>query len=200
MPKRDIAYMNTQREMLAQAALECLLERGLGETSIRDICAQAGVSTGAFYVHFNDKEEVILAACEIDLAQEDTSACAQSWDEYRAIFMAAPAAFDKTRARKRLRMSYQFAAELTLYDRDLPGFKSIHDRYYTWIRESLRCIHANGEIGLPLGLEQTAMLHARLYYGTIHIMTVNHSFDRHELFAELVRGMALIADLKPGAG
>ena len=47
MPKRDAAYMRAQREMIARAALQVLLEKGVYDTSLRDICKAAGVSMGA---------------------------------------------------------------------------------------------------------------------------------------------------------
>jgi len=44
------------REQILEAALELFSHRGYGATSVRDIAAKAGLSTGNVYHHFPDKE------------------------------------------------------------------------------------------------------------------------------------------------
>jgi len=46
---------------LLDAALELFAEQGYGATSIPDICARAGLTKGAFYSNFADKEALFLA-------------------------------------------------------------------------------------------------------------------------------------------
>ena len=46
------------REQILEAALELFSHRGYGATSVRDIAATAGVSTGNVYHHFPDKETI----------------------------------------------------------------------------------------------------------------------------------------------
>ena len=48
------------RAALVEAASRLFHERGL-EASLDDICAAAGYTRGAFYVHFKDREELIAA-------------------------------------------------------------------------------------------------------------------------------------------
>src|SRR5215469_1605343 len=107
MPKRDAAYMEGQRDLIAQAALDCMVERGLYDTSIRDICMQAGVSIGAFYTHFPDRQAVVLAACALDYARRLESGSAETWTEYAEGFRALRETLDDPWHRKRLRLSYQ---------------------------------------------------------------------------------------------
>lgn len=197
MPKRDVAYMAAQRDLIAAAALECLLEKGVAATSIRDICTRAGVSIGAFYTHFSDKEQAVFAACEIDLAAIQDWSAVSTWREYADAFLNLQDEITSLRARQRLRLSYQFAAELALYEGRPPEFQASYDKYFSSVRASLAAIHAAGEIELPLGLEETTALHGRLYYGTLQTMMVNHDLDPKAVFAELVAGLALIAGLKP---
>jgi AcrR family transcriptional regulator len=47
------------RAKLKQAALEMVLEKGYDEVTIQDIVDQADLGRGTFYVHFQDKEEVV---------------------------------------------------------------------------------------------------------------------------------------------
>lgn len=54
---------NTQEKLIA-AAMEQMLHQGYSATGIDRICAQAGVSKGAFYHSFRSKEDVAIAALE----------------------------------------------------------------------------------------------------------------------------------------
>jgi AcrR family transcriptional regulator len=46
------------RERIERAALKCFVAKGFDGTSIREISEEAGVSLGALYVHFDDKEDL----------------------------------------------------------------------------------------------------------------------------------------------
>lgn len=52
------------RRALVDAALEEFSARGLDLPSLDDICARAGYTRGAFYVHFRDRDELLAAAME----------------------------------------------------------------------------------------------------------------------------------------
>jgi len=48
------------RERIVRAALKHFVEKGYKETSIKKIAEEAGVSMGATYVHFKNKEDLAL--------------------------------------------------------------------------------------------------------------------------------------------
>jgi len=52
------------REALIQAGMAELAEKGLLEPSLDAICARAGFTRGAFYVHFEDREDFIATVME----------------------------------------------------------------------------------------------------------------------------------------
>jgi AcrR family transcriptional regulator len=60
---REQAKQET-REALLEAALAEFAERGLDAPSLDAICARAGYTRGAFYVHFADRDELVAAAME----------------------------------------------------------------------------------------------------------------------------------------
>jgi AcrR family transcriptional regulator len=60
---RDAAKQET-RAALIRAATELFTEQGLDAPSLDAICARAGFTRGAFYVHFADREELIVAVME----------------------------------------------------------------------------------------------------------------------------------------
>src|SRR5688500_7521180 len=52
------------REALTMAALAEFAEHGLDTPSLDAICARAGYTRGAFYVHFKDRDDLIAAVME----------------------------------------------------------------------------------------------------------------------------------------
>ncbi|MEE4206222.1 MAG: TetR/AcrR family transcriptional regulator [Erythrobacter sp.] len=52
------------REKLLAAARVCFGERGYGAVRVADIVAEAGISHGLFYRHFQDKDTILLAVLE----------------------------------------------------------------------------------------------------------------------------------------
>jgi AcrR family transcriptional regulator len=58
MPKVTDAYREARRDEIAQAAVRCLVRKGVRDTSIADIVTESGLSTGAIYSHFTNKAEL----------------------------------------------------------------------------------------------------------------------------------------------
>lgn len=60
---------NEKREKLIESAKTEFLEKGYAKASLRKICANAGVTTGALYFFFEDKEDIFGAIVEKPLAE-----------------------------------------------------------------------------------------------------------------------------------
>ena len=50
---------NITRKNLKDCAIKLMMQRGFDETQIHDICKEANVAQGTFYVHFKNKEEIL---------------------------------------------------------------------------------------------------------------------------------------------
>ena len=50
-------YQDTHQKILA-SGLKMFLEKGFERTNLRDLCADAGITTGSFYRHFESKEDI----------------------------------------------------------------------------------------------------------------------------------------------
>ncbi|TFG91530.1 MAG: TetR/AcrR family transcriptional regulator [Myxococcales bacterium] len=61
--RRDAAKQETRESLLAAAMAE-FAERGLDAPSLDAICARAGFTRGAFYVHFRNREDLVAAVME----------------------------------------------------------------------------------------------------------------------------------------
>ena len=66
LPREFVA--RTQRDRLVDAMAHTVAVKGYVGTSLADVCAEAGVSTKAFYQHFADKEACFLATFELGVA------------------------------------------------------------------------------------------------------------------------------------
>jgi len=60
---REVAKQET-REALLTAGLAEFAERGLDVPSLDAICARAGFTRGAFYVHFTDRDDFLVAVMQ----------------------------------------------------------------------------------------------------------------------------------------
>tara|TARA_R110002073_G_scaffold216617_1_gene376811 strand:+ start:1176 stop:1805 length:630 start_codon:yes stop_codon:yes gene_type:complete len=52
------------RSLLLKVALNVIRQKGYNATSVDELCSQAGVTKGAFFHHFKDKESLAVAAAE----------------------------------------------------------------------------------------------------------------------------------------
>jgi AcrR family transcriptional regulator len=54
------------RQKLLDATLALIRKKGYSSTSVDELCAQAGVTKGAFFHHFKSKDALAIAAASID--------------------------------------------------------------------------------------------------------------------------------------
>ncbi len=59
------------RSKIMESAIQMFASRGFNAASVDDICAEAGISKGAFYHHFESKQALFLALLESWLQQID---------------------------------------------------------------------------------------------------------------------------------
>src|ERR1700761_1905178 len=62
MPKVSASHVAARREQIIEAAKGLFAERGFSRTTMADVVAASGLSTGAVYNYFPSKEELVLAA------------------------------------------------------------------------------------------------------------------------------------------
>ncbi|GAA5161932.1 MULTISPECIES: TetR/AcrR family transcriptional regulator [Amycolatopsis] len=69
MPRLTDARKELRRAQITEAAVRCFGRNGLERTSITDITAESGLSTGSIYAHFRNKAEIVQATARATLAQ-----------------------------------------------------------------------------------------------------------------------------------
>jgi AcrR family transcriptional regulator len=69
-PKRSDVFKAGRREAILDAAMRLFVAQGYDRTTMREIATEAGVSTGAIYVYFQTKAEMLQSLCAEETALE----------------------------------------------------------------------------------------------------------------------------------
>lgn len=69
MPRLTDARKELRRAQITEAAVRCFGRSGLERTSIADITAESGLSTGSIYAHYRSKAELVQDAARATLAK-----------------------------------------------------------------------------------------------------------------------------------
>ncbi|HEX4182863.1 MAG TPA: TetR/AcrR family transcriptional regulator [Caulobacteraceae bacterium] len=64
MPKISEAKRETRRQQILDAALRCFARDGFHNTTTADIVRESGVSQGALYLYFENKDDIIVALAD----------------------------------------------------------------------------------------------------------------------------------------
>jgi AcrR family transcriptional regulator len=66
MPKLEEAARLERRQHFVDSAWRCAARKGYRDMTVDDVCAEAGLSKGAFYGYFENKQSLLLALLEDD--------------------------------------------------------------------------------------------------------------------------------------
>jgi AcrR family transcriptional regulator len=66
MPKLKPETRVARRNELIEAAWRCAAQSGFRDMTVDDVCAEGGVSKGAFYGYFEQKDELLIALLDDD--------------------------------------------------------------------------------------------------------------------------------------
>ena len=72
MPKISEEVRSERRQALIDAAWRCAARQGYHAMTVDDVCAEAGVSKGAFYGYFDSKQHLLLTLLDEDAAEADS--------------------------------------------------------------------------------------------------------------------------------
>ena len=66
MPRLSAEQREHHRQRIVDAATRCIAKNGFSDLRVEDICTEASVSKGSFYLYFDRKEDVLFALLEHD--------------------------------------------------------------------------------------------------------------------------------------
>lgn len=190
MPKRQPEHMAAQRARILRATLRSIGEHGIERTSIAEIRRAAGLSAGALYTHFANKEAIVAAALRYASVKE--AVLPSTWPDFAAAIasMADEDGFDiATVARLQLQVFASGIRPGHLHDLLRPIIQAALDV----IAGHLAAMERGGEIRLRMSPVQTALAMGAVKDG---LMWTGLALDRplDEVEADIVVALTCLVD------
>lgn len=180
--------MNEKEKSIAEAAIKLFAQKGFDSTSIREISEHSGISKGAFYLHFQSKEALVLSIFQYysEKIEEKTTAVDQEDLVPREkLIRQLKDQFEEILTHREV-ILLQFREQILYMNEDIEHFfREEHLKREHWLESSFLAIY--GESVRPY-LRDTS----RLFQGMLHayqkIMIVNNvQLDIGHLAAFIVR-------------
>ena len=174
MPRLAEETKQERRRQLVDAAWRCVTSQPFQSLTVDDICAEAGVSKGAFYVYFEEKQDLLLALLDdesegFEIILDDLGASrAQGADRLRSITRAMLEQ-GKDPARRQIRSDLwsEMSSDPRVRERFAEAVARRRLALRSWIEEivaagELDDIPANALASILVALGDGLMLHAGL--------------------------------------
>ncbi len=178
MPKLKPETQALRRDHILDVAERLFAATGFHRTTMHDICREAGISSGALYVHFDSKEALIEGLCGRDRAQftERFSALASAPDLLAALRTLGTQYFIDEPAHKRL-----FVAEMAVESTRNPRIAAIYRSVDAYCLESFKRLFteltAAGRIAPGLEPASVALVFHLIGDGLFWRRAVHPDFD-----------------------
>lgn len=185
-PRKEQAA-KTRKEIF-DTAIELFDRKGYENVSINEICEKAGVSTGAFYHHFNAKDQILMEEfLKADDFYQDLAKKLAGIDDYREklrVFTAATMRFLADMGLKRLKVTYHTQIgpdkKASYLGNEKRALYSIMEALYREGQEK-------GEVRQDLPVEDIARLTIHCYRGIVYDWCLaDGSFDLVKTGEEMI--------------
>lgn len=159
MPKVSDAHLAARRAQILDAATACFSRDGFHATTLRDICAEAGLSAGAVYGYFQSKVD-ILEAVFVRYAEQDWTlpdAAADPVGAVRAALGHLPLLIDDPALARDHRLSLMMLGEALREPRLAAAYAELNRRAIDRIADLLRSTGRLPEGADPRALAQVIL-------------------------------------------
>ena len=170
MPKVTEAHSAARRQQIIDAAYRCFARKGFHQTSMRDIYAEAELSSGAVYHHFDGKDAIIRASFEFDYERSVAlfEAAIGRDDPLQALHDLLDFFFrglESAAALNAPRVNVQGWGEALVNPPLHEALQQVFARILAAIEQIVRQAQAKGEIDSTIDPDAVARLFLSLYYG-----------------------------------
>lgn len=148
--------MQRQRGRILDAALQCLLRKGLRATSIRDICNEVGLSVGAVYIHFENRDAIVQAVCRRVTEQtSDSAVVADTATEF--IDNLTDIIIECQKNPSMSDLNHQLIADALSTKQMAELYAELMGISFGFMKEQLKRFRDSGEIEMPFDLDTTVV-------------------------------------------
>lgn len=171
----DPLLADRRRRQIMDAGIACFRRRGFHQTSMQEICAEAGISAGALYRYFASKTDIIAAIAEELHAEGDTAFlnAAQEIGFLKALEQTAADAYQRFSAGDGALFA-DVVAESIRDEAISSSLKAIAERSASLLAQAITSAQARGEVDRRLDPLSTAHILAALIEG----IALRHAFLR----------------------
>lgn len=148
MPRtKDAALEKARKLEILAAASRCFIRHGLHQASMRQICAEAGLSAGAVYNYFPSKENIIEGLADLDRSEigELADYIASQKNTYKAVVQSARWVMEET-SQEDMQLQVDMAAEAGRNERIHTLIKRNDDALFACFHEAIVRGQAAGQI------------------------------------------------------
>lgn len=189
MPKIRPETRVERRALLIDAAWRCAAVRGFRDLTVDDVCAEGGVSKGAFYGYFKQKQDLLLALLEDDAATIDseleriTQGSSSGIERVRRFAQVMLArGDDPARVQVRADLWADLLTEDVVRQRLAEATRRRRELLRSWIEEGvatgeLVAIPANALASILLALTDGLMLHGALDPSAFRWRNIRRAID-----------------------
>lgn len=189
MPKLRPETRVERRQLLIDAAWRCAALQGFRDLTIDDVCAEAGVSKGAFYGYFEHKQDLLLALLEdeataLDRELERITGANSSGVERMRLFAQVMLARGEDLARVQVRADLwaDLLTEEPVRERLASATQQRRVLVRSWIEEAVASgelldIPANALSSILLALTDGLMLHRALDPNAFRWRNIRQAID-----------------------
>ncbi len=198
MPKLTPDTQRARRANILNAAERCFAQYGFHACSMQQICAEAGISPGAFYVYFKSKEDLIAG-----IVERDREAFAQRFKDLGDApdFMAALSALGDQcivdEPRHRQLMCVEIWLESTRNERVAELFHSVDKFIMDGFKDLFDRLRAEKRIAPGVDSETLANILAVIGDGFYSRRVIDPNFDPRTVLPTII---ALLTQLIQPAG
>jgi AcrR family transcriptional regulator len=194
MPKISAEHAEARRNQILDAATTCFARNGIQQTTIKSICAEAGLSAGAVYGYFASKQAILQAVYERDVLQnrsfgQQLRVADDPIDTIRQMIGAMVRYVGDPRLHESHQLAVRVHAE-SLVDPELSAsYTAIHRDVLAEITPLLRSLQESGRLPAQLDAEYFLWVIIAVYQGLRiqHLLDPTLDLDR---FREVLLQMA----------
>jgi len=187
MRRANVQLAADRRSGILAAAQTCFARSGFHQTSMQEICAEAGMSPGNLYRYFRSKEEIIAAIAERDRAETAQNLAAVSAEN----FFDGLAALAQQHLVERSREEVAICAEIMAESRRNPAVARIYQDIEADMRarfiELLKNAAERGEIRRDIDLNGAVTVLFALADGLSWRRAVEPSFNAEAVMPIVLR-------------
>lgn len=170
MPKVTEAHSAARRQQIIDAAYRCFARKGFQQATMRDIYAEAKLSSGAVYHYFDSKDAIIQASFEFDYERSLAlfAAALQHADPRQALHELLDFFFQGLESAAALgapRVNVQSWGEALVNPPLLGTIRRVLDSYLDALTQLIRKAQTAGQLDPALDPQAVGRMLLSLYYG-----------------------------------